>query len=177
MTAIVLAAILCARPCAAASLPAEKPASQQSSKPNPGAPASHDAHTKMNASGEQGMGFSQTSTTHHFLLKPDGGVIQVEASNPTDTAGREQIRMHLTHISHAFATGDFDIPMLVHDTVPPGVPDMKRLRDKIRYSFEQTANGGRLIIHTSDAEALTAIHNFLRFQIHEHQTGDTLQPK
>src|SRR5712664_1346364 len=33
----------------------------------------------MNDRGEKGMGFSQTTTTHHFLLSADGGVIQVEA--------------------------------------------------------------------------------------------------
>jgi hypothetical protein len=32
----------------------------------------HDVHSKMNERGEQGMGFSQTATTHHFFLKADG---------------------------------------------------------------------------------------------------------
>ena len=31
----------------------------------------------LNERGEKGMGFSQTATTHHFLIRPDGGVIQV----------------------------------------------------------------------------------------------------
>ena len=175
MTAIVLALSFFALN--VVSPHAEKPTLQQSSRPSDDAPTNHDAHAKMNARGEQGMGFSQTATTHHFLLKPDGGAIQVEANVPADTASRGQIRMHLTHIAHAFAVGDFDIPMLVHDTVPPGVPDMKRLQEKIRYSFEPTAAGGRVIIHTSNQEALAAIHNFLRFQIQEHKTGDSLQPK
>jgi hypothetical protein len=46
--------------------------------------------------GEKGMGFSQTTTTHHFLMKSDGGVIQVEANDSTDTTNRDNIRMHLT---------------------------------------------------------------------------------
>ena len=130
------------------------------------------AHARMNEQGEQGMGFSQTATTHHFLLMPEGGVIQVEANRADDTANRDAIRMHLTHIAHSFAGGDFDIPMFVHDTVPLGVPEMKRLHDKIRYSFEETPNGGRVVIATTDKESLTAIHKFLRFQIEEHKTGD-----
>jgi hypothetical protein len=134
-----------------------------------------DAHSKMNERGEKGMGFSQTATTHHFFLKADGGVIQVEANDPKDTATRDAIRMHLTHIAHAFASGDFDIPMLVHDTVPPGVPDMKRLSKRIAYSFEQTPNGGRVMIATSDSEARAAIHKYLRFQIDEHKTHDPTQ--
>lgn len=80
--------------------------------------------------------------------------------------------MHLTHIAHAFSDGDFDIPMFVHDTVPPGVPDMQRLKEKITYSFEQTPAGACVLIRTSDPTALAAIHQFLRFQIHDHQTKD-----
>lgn len=132
----------------------------------------HDAHSKMNERGEKGMGFSQTATTHHFLLRPDGGAIQVDANDSTDADNRENIRLHLTHITKAFANGDFDIPMFVHDTVPPGVPEMKRLREKIRYFFEETPAGGRVVIATGDQESLAAIHKFLRFQIEEHKTGD-----
>jgi len=60
----------------------------------------------------------------------------------------------------------------MHDTVPPGVPDMKRLREKIHYSFDETPNGGRVAIVTADKDSLAAIHKFLRFQIEEHMTGD-----
>ena len=133
-----------------------------------------DEHAKMNARGEAGMGFSQTATTHHFLLKSDGGVIQVERNDPKDTAARDEIRMHLTHIAHAFASGNFDIPMFVHDAVPAGVPEMKRLSSKITYTVEQTADGGLVHIHSKDPAAVNAIQQFLRFQIVEHQTKDPI---
>jgi len=133
-----------------------------------------DDHAKMNARGEAGMGFSQTTTTHHFLLKPDGGIIQVEANDSKDAAARDEIRTHLTHITHAFASGDFDIPMFVHDTVPPGVPEMKRLAAKITYTLEQTPHGGMVRIHSNDPAAVNAIQQFLRFQIVEHQTKDPI---
>ncbi len=132
----------------------------------------HATHTQMNERGEKGMGFSQTATTHHFLLSAKGGVIQVEAKDSADAASRNQIRMHLTHIAKAFQSGDFDIPMFVHDTVPPGVPEMKRLQKSIQYSVEETPNGGRVVISSSNEEAVEAIQRFLRFQIEEHQTGD-----
>lgn len=83
---------------------------------------SADASVAMNERGQMGMGFSQAATTHHFLLKPDGGVIQVEVNDAADTTDRDNIRKHLTHITHAFSEGDFDIPMFVHGTVPPGYP-------------------------------------------------------
>jgi hypothetical protein len=135
----------------------------------------HAAHTQMNERGEKGMGFSQTATTHHFLLNASGGVIQVEAKDSADLASQNEIRMHLGHIAKAFQVGDFDIPMFVHDTVPPGVPEMKRLQKSIQYSFEETLNGGRVVISSTDKEALTAIHRFLRFQIEEHKTGDPVE--
>jgi hypothetical protein len=80
----------------------------------------------MNERGEKGMGFSQTATTHHFLLNPNGGVIQVEAKGAADATNRNEIRMHLEHIAKAFHSEDFDIPLFVHHTVPLGVAEMKR---------------------------------------------------
>lgn len=135
----------------------------------------HDAHAQMNERGEHAMGFSQTASTHHFLLKPDGGVIQVEVNDPRDRSSRDNIRMHLGHIAKMFADGNFNIPMFVHDTVPPGVPEMKRIPKRIHYTFEETPNGGRVIIATTDKTAIDAVHRFLRFQIQEHQTGDPQQ--
>jgi hypothetical protein len=135
----------------------------------------HDAHSRMNERGEKGMGFSQTATTHHFLLNSNGGVIEVGVKDPADASARNSIRMHLAHITQAFQDGDFDIPMFVHDTVPPGVPEMKSLRKNIHYSLEEIPNGGRVVISSSDKEALAAIHKFLRFQIEEHKTGDPIE--
>lgn len=126
----------------------------------------------MDERGEKGMGFSQTATIHHFLLKPDGGVIQVEVKDPADATDRDSIRKHLAHIAQAFGEGDFAIPMFVHDALPPGAAEIKRLRGKIEYSFEETPQGGCVVIATADQEAVAAIHKFLRFQIEEHKTGD-----
>jgi hypothetical protein len=132
-----------------------------------------DKHSVMMHHGEKVMSFSQTETTHHFFLKKDGGVIQVAANNPKDVQNRGLIRTHLSHIAQAFAAGDFSDPMAVHDRVPDGVPAMRRLKGNIRYAFEETPQGGRVLIKTANAEALTAVHQFLRFQIREHQTGDS----
>ena len=145
---------------------------QSTQNPKPEECPMHAAHTQMNERGEKGMGFSQTATTHHFYLNESGGIIQVESNDSTDVTHRDDVRMHLRHIAHAFQTGDFDIPMFVHDTVPLGVPEMKRLQKHIRYVFEETPNGGRVVIASEDAKALAAIHRFLQFQIEEHQTGD-----
>ncbi|MFL6254172.1 MAG: hypothetical protein ACJ74T_04065 [Pyrinomonadaceae bacterium] len=133
----------------------------------------HDAHlAAVNARGEAAMGFSQTETAHHFILTRDGGVIQVEVKDPADAANRDRIRQHLVHIAQMFAAGDFDTPMLVHARKPPGVPAMSRLKADLAYVYEETERGARVRITAKSAEALAAVHEFLRFQIEDHQTGD-----
>lgn len=148
---------------------------QQGAQASPATCPTHDAHSQMNERGEKGMGFSQSATTHHFFLKADGGVIQVEAKDSADDASRDESRMHLRHIARAFQNGDFDIPMFVHETVPPGVTEMKQLQKEIKYTFEESANGGRVVISSANRDAIAAIQNFLRFQVEEHKTGDTTE--
>jgi hypothetical protein len=132
----------------------------------------HHDHDAMNARGEKAMGFSQTATTHHFRLLPDGGYVQVQANLADDTASRDHIRMHLQEQAKKFAGGEFGAPELTHDRVPPGVPQMQKLKSSIRYQYEEIEGGGRLRITSKDPAAVAAIHQFLKFQIEDHKTGD-----
>jgi hypothetical protein len=127
--------------------------------------------------GDQGMGFAQDKTTHHFLLRSDGGAIQVTANSNADKTSIEHVRMHLRHIAQAFQSGDFSIAMFVHDQTPPGVPAITRLKDKLQYKYEELVDGGRVVITSNNTEAVDAVHQFLRFQITEHKTGDALGVK
>lgn len=74
-----------------------------------------------------------------------------------------------------FAEGNFKAPMLIHARTPPGVPAMERLKAEIRYEYEETERGARVNIMTRNAEALAAVHEFLRFQIKDHETGDSAE--
>lgn len=130
---------------------------------------------EMNKRGDKVMGFDHTKTTHHFGLLRNGGTIEVVANQAADTASRDEIRKHLTHIAMMFAEGNFKAPILIHDQNPPGVAVMQRLKGEIEYKFEESELGGRVRISTSNPEALNAIHDFLRFQIKEHKTGDPLE--
>ena len=129
-------------------------------------------HDAVDRRGDHVMGFSHEKTTHHFRLYSDGGSIEVSANDPKDDATIDQIRMHLSHIAGMFTAGNFDAPILIHDRTPPGVTELKRLRSEVRYQFEKTGNGGRVLITTGNAGALRAVHEFLRFQIADHRTGD-----
>lgn len=123
--------------------------------------------------GDHAMGFSHETTTHHFHLYHSGGVIEVSANDPKDLNSRDQIRMHLNHIVMMFSNGDFNVPMFVHDKNPPGASTMSKLRDQIHYKLEETPRGASIEIVTANKEALSAIHDFLRFQISDHKTGDS----
>jgi len=124
--------------------------------------------------GDHAMGFSHETTAHHFILLADGGTISVETRGDHDDATRDQIRGHLSHIVTLFSDCNFDIPMFIHDQVPPGVPVMKAKRDAITYTYQETERGGQVRIHTTDPDALKAVHEFLVFQIQDHRTGDAV---
>jgi hypothetical protein len=138
---------------------------QDPSKPDPG----------VVSRGDHEMGFSHETTTHHFRLYPSGGAIEVLANDPDDSSSRDQIRMHLGHIVKMFSAGDFDIPMLIHDKTPPGSETMSRLKDQISYQLKETLQGARIEITSKNKEAVKAIHDFLRFQISDHKTGDSTE--
>jgi len=121
------------------------------------------------------MGFPHDKTTHHFRLFKDGGAIEVTTNDPKDTESRDSIRMHLEHISRAFAAGDFNIPMFIHAANPPGTATMTELRHQIRYQYQEADSGARVRIRSANSAAVKAIHDFLRFQISDHQTGDSLK--
>jgi hypothetical protein len=83
--------------------------------------------------------------------------------------------MHLSHIAVMFGSGDFSTPMFIHAGVPPGATTMKLMKSQISYKYEQMPSGARVRIQSADPIALAAIHDFLRFQITDHQTGDSLE--
>jgi len=132
----------------------------------------HNGVAGVDQRGDEVMGFSHQRTTHHFLLEPEGGTIQVEANDPQDTESLQQVRTHLAEVARQFAAGDFSMPQAIHDRVLPGVPEMMEHKDAIAYRFESLEDGGRVVIRTADTEAVTAIHAFLEAQISDHRTGD-----
>jgi hypothetical protein len=135
--------------------------------------ASDQHHSGVVQRGDHVMGFSHEKTTHHFRLTEDGGSIEAIANDSADGNSREEIRQHLQHIATMFSEGDFDAPMLIHARTPPGVPAMKKLRHEIQYRVEDLPYGARVKVSSQNPKAVAAIHDFLRFQIQDHRTGDS----
>ncbi len=121
---------------------------------------------------EHAMGFSQSASKHTFRLWSDGGAIEVRSG---DAATVKAIREHLQIIAKDFAAGDFAKPLAVHDAMPDGAATMKELRGEIGYAYSEIESGGRVRITTKNPRALEAVHAFLKFQIREHKTGDSVQ--
>jgi hypothetical protein len=142
---------------------------------------SHEEHLKqlekdaaLKARGAGAMGFDQDAATHRFRLTAEGGAIEVAVHDGADRANRDAIRAHLKQIASEFAAGVFDKPVATHAELPPGAAAMQRLRSSITYRYEELPGGGRVRIVATSADALDAIHAFLRYQIIEHKTGDPL---
>ena len=137
--------------------------------------ASETRFNAMNARGEaaEGMNFSQTETTHHFISTDQGGYIQVTANDPKNTALMKNVRDHLQHIAASFSAKDFSIPQFVHGELPTGTQEMIRLANRISYTYEEVPDGARVAIRTKDKDALAAVHAFLGYQVTEHHTGDS----
>ena len=120
------------------------------------------------------MGFDQDKTVHHFLLQESGGAIVVTAKDAADTTSITQIRSHFQEIAASFANGAFDKPVATHGELPPGAATMTANAALIRYRYEERADGASVVLETADPDTREAIHQFLRYQIVEHKTGDPL---
>jgi hypothetical protein len=153
---------------------------------HPSMPAgmSHEDHLKQMAKhealkkrGAQAMGFDQDATTHHFRLAPHGGSIKVTVNDQKDEATIAAVRSHLRSIAAGFSRGEFDKPFLTHGEEPPGVHEMQLDRASISYRYQDLPRGFAVRIVTANARAQKAVHEFLRSQITEHQTGDPIEVK
>lgn len=140
-----------------------------------GDPAScpmHAQHTAVDQRGDKVMGFSHEKTKHTFRLYEDGGAVEVRVNDAADAENIAAIRTHLQEIAKDFTSGNFAKPKEIHARVPDGVPAMKELGPRILYLYEELDRGARVRIRTEDQRGLDAVHQFLRFQIEDHHTGD-----
>lgn len=119
------------------------------------------------------FGMSHDQSTHSFRLFADGGAIELRATDAADATTIDAIRGHLQEITGQFDKGDFSAPAFVHGYAPDGVARLEQLRGTIGYRYQRLDDGGRIRITTKSADALAAIHAFLRFQVTEHRTANS----
>ena len=124
----------------------------------------------LQARGRVFMGVDQYTSTHVFDDLADGGRIELQR-DVDDSTGVAAIREHLQSIARAFKAGDFAVPGLVHVKDVPGTNVMADLRAHITWTFRPLPRGGEVLIHSADAAAVRAIHEFLAFQRAEHHAA------
>jgi hypothetical protein len=56
--------------------------------------------------------------------------------------------------------------------MPPGATTMAELKGEIVYRYQEALSGATLVIASKNAEAVRAVHEYFRYQIKEHHTGD-----
>ena len=49
---------------------------------------------------------------------------------------------------------------------------MSELKDELHWELHETPRGAKILIVADNKPALDAVHEFLRFQIADHKTGD-----
>jgi hypothetical protein len=140
--------------------------------------------------------FDREKAAVHFTLFTDGATIDLQVVHPTDDVTRHSVEIHMQKVAMALTAGDFaavrsaKAPAPQHTTLHvvtpsgrpaagdastffvPGVATLTRLAREVKYTYVETPDGGRVDIRTASSEALSALHEFLRFQISQHATGD-----
>ena len=139
----------------------------------------HAAHMKMMEGaqrqaevadrGKDVMPFSLAATTHFFTKNAGGGIQQVVAKDPTDTAQAKMIRQHLREIRDQFLKGDFSGPSHIHGQDMPGLADLKASKPgQIAIAYEDVEGGGQLTYTTSGAGLVAALHKWFDAQLSDH---------
>lgn len=127
------------------------------------------AFAALQERGATAMGVDQYTSSHVFESLPDGGRIVLQRDS-ADSAGTATIRAHMRDIARRFSSGDFSIPGMVHAMEVPGTAVMAARRASIRYVADTLPRGAQVRILTTDATALSAVHEFLEFQRRDHRT-------
>jgi len=50
---------------------------------------------------------------------------------------------------------------------------MRKLKTEVSYRYAAIERGGRIRISSQNKQAIAAVHDFLKFQIADHRTGDS----
>lgn len=142
----------------------------QAAHPRSDTTAHDTAFAAMQERGKMVMGVDQYTSTHRFDDLPDGGRITLVRTTD-DAAGATRIQQHLRSIATAFKAGNFSSPMTVHATDVPGTKVMAEKNATIVYSVRALPRGAELTIHTTDPDAVRAVHEFLAFQRAAHHVS------
>ncbi|MBI5300629.1 MAG: hypothetical protein HY868_00715 [Chloroflexi bacterium] len=123
--------------------------------------------------GSQVMPFDLSQTKHIFEMTQSGGIQQVIAKDPSDSAQIALIRQHIQHEVMRFSTGDFSDPTSLHGGDMLGVKDLAVGVAQIKIEYMALPNGAQITFTTQDLRLITAIHRWFGAQLSDHGSDAT----
>jgi len=130
-----------------------------------------DAHQNMVVEhGKQVMPFDQSQAMHMFLPSATGGVVEivVHDMNPTQIA---LVRAHLLQEAAKFVRGDYSDPAFIHGKAMPGLVQLASGSSRMSVHYFETPSGAAITLDSSDQNLISAIHEWLAAQQHDHNSG------
>lgn len=123
--------------------------------------------------GSQVMPFDLDETTHIFEMTEGGGIQQVVAKNPDDSAQIALIQQHIQHEAILFSSGNFSDPTSLHGTEMPGVKDLAAGIERVEIEYANLPNGAQISFTTQDLGLITALHRWFGAQLSDHRADAT----
>lgn len=123
--------------------------------------------------GSQVMPFDLSQTKHIFEMTESGGIQQVIAKDPNDSAQVALIQQHIQHEAMRFSSGDFSDPTSLHGGDMPGVKDLAVGVAQIKIEYVALPNGAQITFTTQDLRSITAIHRWFGAQLSDHGSDAT----
>jgi hypothetical protein len=123
--------------------------------------------------GHQVMPFDLNKTLHIFEMTESGGIQQVIARIPSDSAQIALIQQHLQHEAMKFINGDFSDPTSLHGAHMPGLKELAADAAKIKVEYAILPNGAQITFTTQDIHLITAIHRWFGAQLSDHGADAT----
>ncbi len=137
------------------------------------AQAAQPSEIDVNARFSKAMGTDVNKVVQHYYLVKNGGVIEFTAKDPNDTVSIAAIQKYLDLQRDQLEKGKVDVDADVHGKIPDGLLVVKRMRGEITFYTVKSDNGAVLRMFSVNEQARQAIHEFMKFQITEHKTGDS----
>lgn len=132
-----------------------------------------DPERDMNLRFSKALGVEADKVVQHYYLVKNGGVVELTAKTPGDSATIAALQKYLNTQRDLFEKGKNETDAEVHGKVPDGMVGIKKFRNEITFFTAKTDNGALLRMFSVNPEARSAIQDYLRFQIIEHKTGDS----
>ncbi|MEW5938469.1 MAG: hypothetical protein AB1750_02300 [Chloroflexota bacterium] len=118
--------------------------------------------------GSDVMPFNLGQTTHIFEMTESGGIQQVIAKDPNDSAQIALIQQHIQHEAMLFSAGNFSDPMSLHGGDMPGVQELSAGAAQIKVEYTALPNGAQITFTTLDLRLVTEIHRWFGAQLSDH---------